>query len=187
VDVTPVIHQALQEKELLPTEHLTDTNYAEAKQFVQSREQYGIDLIAPTRADHKWQAKEQQGFDTSQFQIDWEAQKATCPAGCESLSWTPAMDRYDKEAHQNQVFDERLQAMSTQRALYQSPTPCDLRAHQATPSGLTRSQGTSKRDRVPGEIPLPIRHRRHHFESGFAPLGCGGAATAAWRKPTCNT
>ena len=35
VDVTPVIHQALKEKELLPTEHLTDTNYAEAKQFVQ--------------------------------------------------------------------------------------------------------------------------------------------------------
>jgi transposase len=97
VDVTPVIHQALKEKDLLPKEHLTDTNYAEAKQFVQSRQQYGIDLIAPTRADHKWQAKEQQGFDTSSFHIDWDAQKATCPAGCESLSWTPAIDRYDNQ------------------------------------------------------------------------------------------
>jgi transposase len=94
VDVTPVIHQALKEKELLPTEHLTDTNYAEAKQFVQSRQQYGIDLIAPTRADHKWQAKEQQGFDASSFHIDWDAQKVTCPAGRESLSWTPAIDQY---------------------------------------------------------------------------------------------
>ncbi len=28
VDVTPVIHQALKDKELLPKEHLTDTNYA---------------------------------------------------------------------------------------------------------------------------------------------------------------
>jgi transposase len=37
VDVTPIIHQALKEKDLLPTEHLTDTNYAEAKQFVQRR------------------------------------------------------------------------------------------------------------------------------------------------------
>lgn len=52
VDVTPIIHQALKEKQLLPKEHLTDTNYAEAKQFVQSRREYGIDLIAPTRADH---------------------------------------------------------------------------------------------------------------------------------------
>jgi transposase len=97
VDVTPVIHQALKEKELLPKEHLTDTNYAEAKQFVQSRQQYGIDLIAPTRADHKWQAKEQRGFDASSFHIDWDAQKVTCPAGRESLSWTPAIDQYDNE------------------------------------------------------------------------------------------
>ena len=97
VDVTPVIHRALKEKELLPKEHLTDTNYAEAKQFVQSRQQYGIDLIAPTRADHKWQAKEQQGFDASSFHIDWDAQKVTCPAGRESLSWTPAIDQYDNE------------------------------------------------------------------------------------------
>ncbi len=95
VDVTPVIHQALKEKELLPKEHLTDTNYAEAKQFVQSRQQYGIDLIAPTRADHKWQAKEQQGFDASSFHIDWDAQKVTCPAGRESVSWTPAIDQHD--------------------------------------------------------------------------------------------
>ena len=99
VDVTPRIHQALKEKDLVPTEHLTDTNYAEAKQFVQSQQEYGIDLIAPTRADHKWQAKEQQGFDASSFQIDWEAHKATCPAGRESLSWTRAVDGYDKEAH----------------------------------------------------------------------------------------
>lgn len=144
VDVTPVIHQALKEKELLPTEHLTDTNYAEAKLFVQSRQQYGIDLIAPTRADHKWQAKEQQGFDISRFQIDWEAQKATCPAGCESSSWTPAIDQYDKKAHQDQVFNERLQALSAQGTLYQSPTPCHLCASKGTPSSLTRSQGTSK-------------------------------------------
>lgn len=46
VDVTPVIHQALKEKALLPKEHLTDTNYAEAKQFVQGQRDYGIDLIA---------------------------------------------------------------------------------------------------------------------------------------------
>jgi transposase len=44
VDVTPLIHQALKEKDLLPAEHLTDTNDAEAKQFVQSRQMYGIDL-----------------------------------------------------------------------------------------------------------------------------------------------
>lgn len=97
VDVTPVIHQALKEKALLPAEHLTDTNYAEAKQFVESRQNYGIDLIAPTRSDHKWQAKEKQGFDASSFAIDWDRERATCPMGHESSSWTPALDRYDNE------------------------------------------------------------------------------------------
>jgi transposase len=116
VDVTPVIHHALKEKDLLPTEHLTDTNYAEAKQFVQSRDEYGIELIAPTRADHKWQGKEQQGFDASSFQIDWQAQKARCPAGKESLSWTPAIDRYD-----NQVIKIKFSMKDCKQ--------CPLKAH----------------------------------------------------------
>jgi transposase len=111
VDVTPVIHHALKEKDLLPAEHLTDTNYAEAKQFVQSRQQYGIDLIAPTRADHKWQ-----GFDASSFQSDWQKQKVRCPAGQESLSWTPAVDRYD-----NQVIKIKFSMKDCK--------PCPLKAH----------------------------------------------------------
>jgi len=129
---------------VLPKEHLTDTNYAEAKQFVQSQQQYGIDLIAPTRADQKWQAKEQQGFDESLFPIDWEAQKATCPAGRESVSWTPAIDGYDNQVLKIKFSMRRLQAMPAQGALYQSPTSSDLGARQATSSSLTSSQGTSE-------------------------------------------
>ena len=97
MDVTPLIHQALKEKDLLPTEHLTDTNYAEAKQFLQSQQHYGIDLIAPTRSDHKWQAQQQQGFAATNFRIDWQAHQATCPTGQTSLSWTPAVDRRDNQ------------------------------------------------------------------------------------------
>lgn len=83
VDVTPQIHQALQEKGVLPKEHVVDTKYAEAKHFVESRQQYGIDLIAPSRTDNKWQSKTPQGFDAGSFQIAWQKQAATCPAGCE--------------------------------------------------------------------------------------------------------
>ncbi len=32
------------------------------------------------------------GGDASYFQIDWENECAICPAGCRSLSWTPAVD-----------------------------------------------------------------------------------------------
>lgn len=116
VDVTPLIHQALKEKDLLPAEHLTDTNYAEAKQFVQSRQMYGIDLIAPTRADNKWQAKEKQGFDASSFSIDWQAHKAKCPAGQESISWTPAIDN-----HSNEVIKIKFSMKDCK--------PCPLKEH----------------------------------------------------------
>jgi transposase len=116
VDVTPLIHQALKEKDLLPAEHLTDTNYAEAKQFVQSRQMYGIDLIAPTRADNKWQAKEKQGFDASSFSIDWQAHKARCPAGQESISWTPAIDN-----HSNEVIKIKFSMKDCK--------PCPLKEH----------------------------------------------------------
>src|SRR5579859_4594732 len=39
--------------------------------FSRARE-YGIDFIAPTRADHKWQAKEQQGFDAGSLKTRLE-------------------------------------------------------------------------------------------------------------------
>jgi transposase len=96
------------EKELLPTEHLTDTNYAGAKQFLQSRHMYGIDVIAPTRADNTWQAKEKLGFDASSFSIDWQAHKATCPAGQESISWTPAIDTHSNEVIKIKFSSARL-------------------------------------------------------------------------------
>jgi transposase len=96
-DITPVIYEALQEKGLLPTEHCTDTTYAQAKRFAQSRQEYGSDVIAPTRADHKWQGQTKRGFDAASFPVDWAAQKVTCPAGRQSLSWTPALDRRDKQ------------------------------------------------------------------------------------------
>lgn len=116
VDVTPLIHQQLQAKELLPKEHLTDTNYAEAKQFIAARTDYGIDLIAPTRADNKWQAKEQQGFDAASFHIDFDAKQATCPAGYHSVSWTPAVDRHD-----NQVIKSKYSMKDCK--------PCALKTH----------------------------------------------------------
>ncbi len=144
VDVTPIIHQALKKKDVLPKEHLTDTNYAEAKQFVQSRRDYGIELIAPTRADHKWQAQEQQGFDAASFQIDWEAQKMICPAGQESSSWTPAVDRRDKKAHQSQVLGDRLSMLFGENAMHDRFTTGHFHSYQRAPSGVTSRQSKAK-------------------------------------------
>jgi len=92
-DMTPVIHAALKEERLLPREHVVDTGYLDAELLVASREEYGVDLVGPTRLDDHWQARERTGFALEHFQIDWERRQATCPEGHVSNSWTPAVDR----------------------------------------------------------------------------------------------
>jgi transposase len=91
-DVTPSVHQALQERDLLPGKHLVDTGYVDAKLFVDSQQQYEVDMVGPTRPDYKWQAKSGEGFAASDFEVDWESKRATCPEGCSSSSWSPAVD-----------------------------------------------------------------------------------------------
>ena len=90
--ITPLVHQALQAKDLLPAIHLVDTGYLDAGLLVASQQEYGADLLGPARPDVKWQARERQGFDAQSFAIDWDQQRAICPEGHASISWTPAID-----------------------------------------------------------------------------------------------
>lgn len=92
-EATPHVHRALQSKGLLPGKHIVDTGYVDAELLVASRDEYGVDLVGPTRPDYKWQAKAGNGFAAGAFRIDWDSQHATCPAGRTSTSWTPAVDR----------------------------------------------------------------------------------------------
>jgi transposase len=92
-DMTLQIHAELRARNLLPGKHLADTGYVDADLLVTSREEFGLDLIGPTRPDDKWQAEAGAGFAMSNFTIDWEGQEATCPEGHVSTSWTPAVDR----------------------------------------------------------------------------------------------
>jgi transposase len=89
---TPRIHAALQQRGLLPGTHIVDTGLLDADLLVESQEHYGVDLLGPTRLDYHWQAREGAGFDVQHFQINWDQQHATCPAGKTSTGWTPAVD-----------------------------------------------------------------------------------------------
>jgi transposase len=73
---------------LLPSEHFMDTGYVDGEHLVTSEKQYGVELIGPVAVNGSWQAKESQGFDISQFQIDWENKIVTCPEGKTSQKWT---------------------------------------------------------------------------------------------------
>jgi len=95
--MTPVIQGHLAERELLPTEHLVDVGYVSAEHLVHSQTVHQVDLVAPAPPDPSWQAKADQGFDVRHFSIDWNAQTVTCPAGRQSIWWTPGKDRLGLE------------------------------------------------------------------------------------------
>lgn len=91
-DDTPIIHEALKEKGLLPETQFVHTGYLDAELLAESKKNYGVDLFGPTRPDYRWQARAKQGFGMQDFKIDWERKKAICPEGRESVEWTPFVD-----------------------------------------------------------------------------------------------
>lgn len=92
VHVTPRIHIALAQKELLPGEHLVDTAYVDAELMLTSQTGYAIELLGPVPPDPSWQAQAGQGFACACFQIDWASQTATCPHGHTSTAWYSRQD-----------------------------------------------------------------------------------------------
>jgi transposase len=91
--MTTPIHEALQAKDLLPTDHLVDTGYLDAELLVTSQQSFGVNLVGPTMLDTGWQARQAQGgFAAEAFKVDWDHKQATCPAGKTNQYWQPGVD-----------------------------------------------------------------------------------------------
>jgi transposase len=94
VEVTPTIHQALADKELLPEEHFVDTAYTSVDNLLDADHKHNIDLIGPVAGGGSWQAKADKGFDVSCFTVDWDQQTVTCPQGKTSQTWHRRQEKY---------------------------------------------------------------------------------------------
>jgi len=94
--MTATIHDHLATRDLLPAEHFLDAGYMTADHLVTSQTGHGVDLIGPVPADNSWQAKAQQGFESTCFTLEWDARQATCPQGQTSVQW---MERRDRHGH----------------------------------------------------------------------------------------
>lgn len=96
VSVTSNIHNHLHQQQLLPANHIVDTGFVDARLVLESEHDFKVNLVGPSRGDYKWQAQQGKGFAAANFEIDWQAQKAHCPGGKESSSWSEAIDGRDK-------------------------------------------------------------------------------------------
>lgn len=85
---TQAIHQALVDQDLAPAEHFVDSAYVEAHVLVAAQTQ-GITMVGPARPDVSWQTRTAAAFDFTQFAVDWQQQRVTCPQGKQSISWSP--------------------------------------------------------------------------------------------------
>jgi transposase len=120
--VTERIHEALKEKHLLPDKHIVDTGYLDAKLLVESWQNYGVDLLGPTRDDYHWQAREGKGFAAKHFAVDWQQQRVTCPQGKTSVSWTPLVNRYGTETIKVRFSTKDCQSCPCQQDCTRSQT-----------------------------------------------------------------
>jgi transposase len=96
IEHTEVIHQALDQMDRLPGMHLVDAGYVDAELLIISHDRYDLTLLGPVSRNNQWQAKAAQGYELASFQIDWQAKRATCPQGKQSVRWT---ERRDQHSH----------------------------------------------------------------------------------------
>ncbi len=94
--VTARIHAALEQRGLLPGEHYLDAGYVDGTVMVESRRDYGVEVVGPLSRDPSWQARIAGGVTQNQFVIDWNAQRARCPEGVSSQSWNEERDKEGK-------------------------------------------------------------------------------------------
>jgi transposase len=116
--VVETIHADLEQRGLLPDEHIVDSAYVSSANLVSSHTQQ-VDLLGPVNPDNSWQAQAAQGFDVSHFQIDWQAQQVQCPSGQTNDLWRDHHDRHGKP-----VIQVRFPR--------QTCLACPLRAHCTT-------------------------------------------------------
>jgi len=93
--LTPV-HQQLEERQLLPGEHLVDSGYPPAELIIHAARVFGITLVSPLRLDNSAQARAGAGYDKAAFAFDFDARQATCPQGIASSTWTPCRQRHEE-------------------------------------------------------------------------------------------
>jgi transposase len=91
VKETLAVQHELQQRQLMPAEHLLDGGYLESEVLV--KQPPGLHIVGPVPPDTSWQALADNGYDLPHFQIDWQGRTARCPQGHLSQSWRQRPER----------------------------------------------------------------------------------------------
>jgi transposase len=147
--LTGEIWADLAARDLLPADHLVDTGYVDAPGLVAATEQ-GIRLLGPVQEESSRQARAGEGYDRAHFHLDWEAERATCPAGNESASWRAVTTGRGTQAIQVHFRQADCQACLVRaqctRASRRSLTLLPHAQHEARQAALERQPTAAFRE-----------------------------------------
>ncbi len=149
------VHQSLEKRDLLPTEHLVDKGCTDSHVLVDSQREYGVTIIGPVADDPSWQARAGEGFDKSQFRVDWDHQTVTCPAGKQSISFLP--NTYPKNG---MVWEARFAR--------QDCTPCRFRPQCTKAKKEPRLIGLQEREQYEALQAARQRQTTAEFRQQYA-------------------
>lgn len=166
-------HEQLARTRRLPKTHLVDAGYLDADALAAAQGRFQVDVVGPTRGNFRWQARDQQGFEGHQFQIDWQAQQAICPQGHTSVSWRPSFDRRPGRDHE----------MITVHFARADCQPCPLR--RACTRAASRTLTLHPRDAELALRAARQRERAPEFAMASAPRA-GVEATYAQAVRRCG-
>ncbi|WUD78385.1 transposase [Streptomyces sp. NBC_00510] len=95
--VVDEIHDRLEVKHLLPSEHLMDAGYISAELLLTAPSDRGVRVIGPVRPNTR-RTVQAAGYGKTSFIIDWDTRQATCPNGATSRYWTEGLDNNQRPA-----------------------------------------------------------------------------------------
>lgn len=156
------LQQELQQRQLLPAEHLLDGGYMESEILV--KQLPGLHIVGPVPPDTSWQAKAGTGYDLAHFQIDWQARQVRCPQGAAE----PAVARAAsvRRAHQGELCCRHLPHLSCAQAVYPGRTARPATVATGPDAGLTAAACSATGARVSPVLCLAERDRSHYFSRG---------------------
>jgi transposase len=165
-----VVHHSLQQRALLPSDHLVDKGYTDSHVLVDSQQQYEVTIIGPVADDPSWQARSDDGLSKSQFLVDWDRQVVTCPAGKQSISWLPNI-----WPESGMIFEARFARKDC--------TPCALRSRCTRAKAEPRIIGLQAREHYEALQSARQRQTTAEFQQNYAArAGIEGTHAQAIRR-----
>ncbi len=169
VETMPARHADLASLQLLPDEHLVDASYVSADGVLDAHADHGVQLVGLLPPDSGWQARDEDGFDLTRFDIDWDHKQVTCPNGKTARNWRQAAAATAcRSCRPPSAPPTARPAPTASAAPARPPTPAISPSDPAASTRPSANSAPSRPPRLAGALRPPLRDRGHH-RPGLSP------------------